>query len=73
MPPFGPISRRELIRALKRKGFQGPFAAGRHQIMTKGAFKLTIPNPHQSDIDRGLLLRLLNQAGISKKEWEEIE
>ena len=73
MPPFGPISRRELIRVLRKKGFQGPFPAGRHQVMTRGAFNLTIPNPHRSDIDRSLLLRLLKQAGISKKEWEEIE
>ena len=73
MPPFGPISRRELLQVLRRKGFHGPFPAGRHQIMTRGAVKLTIPNPHQGDIDRGLLLRILKQAGISKKEWKEIK
>lgn len=72
MPRFGSINRTKLIRYLKRVGFSGPFAGGNHQIMVRGDVRLSIPNPHNSDISVGLLNRLLNQAGISREEWEEL-
>ena len=40
MPSFGAISRRDLIRALKRGGFAGPFAGGNHQYMQKEKLKV---------------------------------
>ena len=40
--------------------------------MVRGDVRLSIPNPHNSDISVGLLNRLLNQAGISREEWEEL-
>lgn len=49
MPPFGPIKRRDLIRALRQFGFDGPFSGGNHQYMVKAQLKLSIPNPHQGD------------------------
>ena len=36
MPPFGPISRRELIRALRAAGFEGPYSGGKHPFMLNG-------------------------------------
>ncbi len=72
MPPFGPISQRELIRALRQLGFDGPIPGTRHPFMTKGTLKLRIPNPHQSDVGRDLLSRILREAGISRDEWEAI-
>ena len=72
MPPFGPIKRRDLIRHLKRLGFEGPYAGGKHQYMVRGELRLAIPNPHQSDIGRDLLARILRQAGIDKGEWEQL-
>ena len=33
MPPFGPIERRELIRYLRKLGFEGPYAGGRHEYV----------------------------------------
>ena len=70
MPPFGPIARRDLIRALRQAGFEGPFAGGRHAFMTKGDLTLVLPNPHKSDIGRDLLSRLLRQARVSRSDWE---
>ncbi len=72
MPPWGPISRRRLIKALRELGFEGPFSGGRHQFMVRGEVVLTIPNPHRGDMGIGLLTRILNQAGISREEWESI-
>jgi predicted RNA binding protein YcfA (HicA-like mRNA interferase family) len=72
MPPFGPISRKELIRCLRQCGFEGPYSGGRHQFMIKGNLTIRVPNPHQTDIGRELLARILRQAGITKEEWEKL-
>ncbi len=72
MPPFGPIKRQKLISYLKEMGFEGPYIGGKHQYMVKGELKLAIPNPHQGDIGRDLLPRILRQAEIDKAEWEQL-
>ncbi len=55
MPPFGSIKRRDLIRALKQAGFEGPHAGGKHEFLIKGNLRLTMPNPHQGEIGKDLL------------------
>ena len=72
MPPFGPISRRDLIRCLKQFGFSGPHAGTKHGIMIRGQVRVRLPNPHGGDVGRGLLAKILRQAGISKDEWEKV-
>jgi hypothetical protein len=39
--------------------------------MSKGSLDVRIPNPHPGDIGVELLKRILEQAGISKEEWNE--
>jgi predicted RNA binding protein YcfA (HicA-like mRNA interferase family) len=70
MPPFGPIKRSDLVKYLRKWGFDGPYSGGKYPFMVKGDLTLTIPNPHQKDIGREFLIRILRQAGISKEEWE---
>jgi predicted RNA binding protein YcfA (HicA-like mRNA interferase family) len=70
VPPFGPISRGDLLRALRALGFEGPYSGGKHQFMLRAAVTLRIPNPHHSDIGRDLLARILRQAGIDRATWE---
>jgi len=72
MPPFGPVRRAVLIKALKQAGFNGPYAGGRHEFLVKGELRLTLPNPHQGEIGRDLLGRILHQANISRVEWEKL-
>jgi predicted RNA binding protein YcfA (HicA-like mRNA interferase family) len=50
MPHFGSIKRRDLIACLRRLGFTGPYAGGKHEFMQKGDLSLTIPNPHGREI-----------------------
>lgn len=69
MPLFGPIKRLDLIRCLRRLGFEGPYSGGKHQFMIKGDVTLRLPNPHRSDIGKELLARILRQARISRDEW----
>ena len=40
--------------------------------MVKDDITIRIPNPHQTDIGRELLLRILRQAGISRDDWEKL-
>ena len=72
MPPFGPIKRKDLIHHLRELGFEGPYAGGKHQYMVKIEIKLAIPNPHQAEIGKELLARILQQAGIDRGEWEKL-
>jgi predicted RNA binding protein YcfA (HicA-like mRNA interferase family) len=69
MPSLRPVSRRELVRKLRGLGFEGPFPGGRHQWMRRRGLRLTIPNPHRSAIDPGLIRRILRHASISHDEW----
>ena len=72
MPAFGSIKRKDLIRTLKDAGFEGPYLGGKHEFMVKGNLRLTLPNPHQGEISKDLLSRILKQAGISRDEWEKL-
>ena len=72
MPRFGSISRKDFIHYLRQLGFYGPYSGGKHQFMLKGTLTLRIPNPHQGDIGKELLARLLRQANIDKDEWEKL-
>ena len=73
MPPFGPIKRKDLIKALKQAGFQGPFTGGKHEFLVKGELRLVLPNPHQGESSRELLARILRQAGIDRAQWEKLK
>lgn len=72
MPNIAPIKRKDLIKYFRQLGFDGPFSGGKHQIMQKGSSTVTIPNPHKGDINKGFLIRILKQAGISREVWEKL-
>jgi predicted RNA binding protein YcfA (HicA-like mRNA interferase family) len=72
VPAIGPIKRRELVAYLRALGFEPPVSGGDHQYMRGRGRKLRIPNPHTEDISRGLLVRILRQGGIDRKEWEAL-
>ncbi|HDQ15609.1 MAG TPA: type II toxin-antitoxin system HicA family toxin [Bacteroidetes bacterium] len=71
MPKIIPINHNDLIRKLKQFGFNGPFSGGKHLFMIKENIRLTIPNSHRKEVGVDLLKRILRQAGISTKEWQE--
>ncbi|MBI3740106.1 MAG: type II toxin-antitoxin system HicA family toxin [Chloroflexi bacterium] len=72
MPSFGPTKRKDLIKALKEAGFEGPFAGGKHEFLVRGELRLVVPNPHQGEISKDLLARILRQAKITREEWENL-
>ena len=72
MPKIAPIKRKDLIYYFRQLGFDGPYAGGKHQIMEKGTLSVTIPNPHKGDIGKEFLVRILKQARIDRKVWEDL-
>lgn len=67
-----PIKRNDLIRRLRRLGWDGPYQKGKHPFMIKPGLRLTIPNPHRGDIDWSLASRILKEANISPEQWEAL-
>ncbi len=72
MPRFGPTKRKDLVHYLSKLGFAGPYSGAKHQFMIRGDRTLRLPNPHQGDIGKELLNRLLRQGGIDRDEWEKL-
>ncbi|NOH02868.1 MAG: type II toxin-antitoxin system HicA family toxin [Chloroflexi bacterium] len=72
MPPFKPIKRLDLIKALKKAGFDGPYTGSKHLFLVRGEVRLILPNPHQGEISKDLLARILRQAGLTRDEWEKL-
>jgi len=73
MSRLAPVSRRELIRRLRKLGFDGPYVGGRHELMLHDDCRLILPNPHRQKVSVDLLARLLRQAGIARDEWLELD
>jgi hypothetical protein len=68
-----PIKRRELIRRFRALGWSGPESGHRHMAMRLGELTVPIPNPHGAgDLDWTLVKRVLRQAGIDPKIWEQM-
>ena len=73
MAKLSPVSWSNLVKKLKKFGFEGPFRGGKHPYMVKGDLVLTIPNPHRREISVDLLIRILRQANIDKDDWFEVD
>lgn len=68
-----PISRRELIRRLRKFGFVGPFVGGRHQFMERDRRRISIPNSHGKEIGSALLGEILHEIGVTSEEFENLK
>ena len=71
MAELSPVSWGDLIRGLRKLGFDGPHQVGKHPFMIRGTVRLPIPNPHRRDIGVALLSRILKRAGVTEEEWLE--
>ncbi len=69
MTKLSPISFKELVKKLKKYGYQGPYSGGKHLYMIKENIRITMPNPHKKDISVDLILKILKHARISKDDW----
>jgi predicted RNA binding protein YcfA (HicA-like mRNA interferase family) len=59
----------ELIRILRKHGFEFVRATGSHQIFKNRLNgKMTIVPMHKGDLPKGTLITILKQAGVDKEE-----
>jgi predicted RNA binding protein YcfA (HicA-like mRNA interferase family) len=63
------LSLRKLAARLACFGFSGPYYGSKHPYMQKGNLRVFIPNPHTGDISKGLVAKIIHDAGISEDEW----
>ena len=70
MSKLQPVKWKDLVRKLKKLGFEGPFIGGKHPYMIKDNIVLTIPNAHKQEISVDLLVRILQQAQLSRDDWQ---
>ncbi|MCW3983405.1 MAG: type II toxin-antitoxin system HicA family toxin [Candidatus Bathyarchaeota archaeon] len=61
------MSYRKLLKALNKAGFKIVHQRGSHIFLTDGVHKITVPR-HEV-IQKGTLLAILQQAGLTRKEF----
>ncbi len=66
------MSRGDLIRSLRKLGFEGPYCGTNHEYLLRGYTALKVPDACRDGIDGDLLIRLLRQAGVSREEWRDL-
>jgi predicted RNA binding protein YcfA (HicA-like mRNA interferase family) len=74
MPKLSPLSSAQIIRKLRKLGFEGPIAGGRHSRMVHPERKLIIPIPIHGgkDVSVGLIRTIIREVGITPQEWLEL-
>ena len=68
------LSGKELIKILSKKGFNSIRQRGSHVFLIKETpeGKKTTVVPAHNEIDRGTLLEILRQTGITREEFLEL-
>ena len=76
MNRWNPCSRQDFIRRLSRLGFDGPHQGSRHQYMTVGLRRLTIPSNRDYSVHQvRMLLRQVEERlgrGLTIEEWNSL-
>ena len=65
-----PLSRKRLIKKLKKLGFVGPYSGGKHQFMERGELKIFIPNPHHGDLGSRLISLIIKELEIPSRDFD---
>lgn len=65
------IGWKEVLKALKKKGFYATRQTGSHIIVENGR-GLWTTIPRKNELGKGLLLEIIAECGITKKEFLEL-
>ncbi len=68
------LSGREVIKTLSKLGFRIARQKGSHIILVKESAKgkIGVVVPNHKEIDKGTLLEIIRQAGLTKDEFLEL-
>jgi predicted RNA binding protein YcfA (HicA-like mRNA interferase family) len=61
------LSWREVVKALTKAGFQVARQKGSHLILVKN--ECIVPVPKHEQIKKGLLIAIIEEAGLTKEEF----
>ncbi len=62
---------REVLKALRKKGFYATRQSGSHIIVENGE-GLWTAIPRKNELGKGLLLQIISECGITKKEFLDL-
>lgn len=65
------IGWKEVLKTLRKKGFYSTRQSGSHIIMENGQ-GLWTSVPRKNELGKGLLLQIISDCGITKKEFLEL-
>ena len=76
MAGWRPLKRRDFIRKLRALGFAGPYSGTRHQFMTLGWHRQTIPTNTEYSVPQVRMLarqvEAIMERKISLENWESL-
>ena len=73
MPKLPQITPRKLLKVLEKRGFQIDHTTGSHFILYEPKTKKrAVIAYHSKDLPKGTLMSIINEAGISRKEFVEL-
>jgi len=77
MPRWTPCKRSDFMRRLRRLGFDGPYAGGKHQFMVHGRRRLAIPSNDEYSVPQlRMMLREVEAIlgrPITAELWESLD
>ncbi|RLC92261.1 MAG: hypothetical protein DRI79_01065 [Chloroflexi bacterium] len=73
MPRLPTVKPRQVIRALERVGFEIDHQTGSHVVLRRADDGCRVIVPwHNRDLGRGLTLRIVKSAGLTRDEFIEL-
>ena len=67
MPRLPTVTSRQIIQALERAGFEIDHQTGSHVVMRRASDDCRVVVPwHNHDLGRGLTLRIIKSAGLTR-------
>ena len=73
MPRLPTVKSNQLIRALERADFEIDHQTGSHVVLRRASDNSRVVVPqHNRDLGRGLTLRIIKSAGLTRDEFIEL-
>jgi predicted RNA binding protein YcfA (HicA-like mRNA interferase family) len=73
MPRLPTVTPRQLVEALEKVGFEIDHQTGSHVVLWRASDGARVVVPwHNRDLGRGLTLRIIKSAGLTRDEFEEL-
>ena len=73
MPRLPTVKPRQVVRALERAGFEIDHQTGSHIVLRRASDNRRVVVPwHSRDLGRGLTLRIIKSAGLTRDQFIQL-